>query len=77
MTASGLWDDTLVVWMGDFGRTPVINANNGRDHFPTVTPVAEKTRARNAVIYDDEAPIRDLEAFLSRVTGGAAGDDTR
>lgn len=36
---SGLWDDTLIVWMGDFGRTPTINANNGRDHFPAVTPV--------------------------------------
>ncbi|MBS2016091.1 MAG: DUF1501 domain-containing protein [Deltaproteobacteria bacterium] len=26
--------DTLVVWMGDFGRTPTINGNDGRDHFP-------------------------------------------
>jgi uncharacterized protein (DUF1501 family) len=25
---------TLVVWMGDFGRTPRINANDGRDHHP-------------------------------------------
>ncbi|MGH7130189.1 MAG: DUF1501 domain-containing protein, partial [Planctomycetaceae bacterium] len=30
----GLLDDTLVVWMGEFGRTPVINDNGGRDHFP-------------------------------------------
>ena len=36
---NGLWDDTLIVWMGEFGRTPVINTNNGRDHFPAVTPV--------------------------------------
>jgi hypothetical protein len=26
--------NTLVVWMGEFGRTPVINGNSGRDHFP-------------------------------------------
>jgi hypothetical protein len=39
LQASGLWDDTVVVWMGEFGRTPQINANNGRDHFPQVTPV--------------------------------------
>ena len=30
----GLLDQTLVVWMGEFGRTPAINANAGRDHFP-------------------------------------------
>jgi hypothetical protein len=30
----GLLDQTLVVWMGEFGRTPTINANAGRDHFP-------------------------------------------
>jgi uncharacterized protein (DUF1501 family) len=27
-------DSTLVVWMGEFGRTPVVNAQAGRDHFP-------------------------------------------
>ena len=30
----GLLDSTLIVWMGEFGRTPKINANAGRDHFP-------------------------------------------
>ncbi len=30
----GLLDSTLVVWMGEFGRTPQINQNRGRDHFP-------------------------------------------
>jgi len=30
----GLLDDTLVVWMGEFGRTPQINDNTGRDHWP-------------------------------------------
>jgi hypothetical protein len=30
----GLLDTTLVVWMGEFGRTPQINPNTGRDHFP-------------------------------------------
>jgi hypothetical protein len=29
-----LLDSTLVVWMGDFGRTPAINGNEGRDHHP-------------------------------------------
>jgi Protein of unknown function (DUF1501) len=30
----GLLESTLVVWMGEFGRTPAINGNNGRDHYP-------------------------------------------
>ena len=30
----GLLDSTLVVWMGEFGRTPRINANVSRDHWP-------------------------------------------
>lgn len=29
-----LLDSTLVIWMGEFGRTPRINANEGRDHYP-------------------------------------------
>ncbi len=33
----GLLDTTLVVWMTDFGRTPVINANAGRDHSSTAS----------------------------------------
>ncbi|MER3416946.1 MAG: DUF1501 domain-containing protein [Gemmataceae bacterium] len=31
----GLLDTTLVVWMGDFGRTPKVNASAGRDHWAT------------------------------------------
>jgi hypothetical protein len=31
----GLLDQTLVVWMGEFGRTPRINKNNSRDHWPS------------------------------------------
>jgi uncharacterized protein (DUF1501 family) len=31
----GLLNNTLVVWMGEFGRMPRINLTAGRDHFPT------------------------------------------
>ena len=30
----GLLDDTLVVWSGEFGRTPIVQGSNGRDHNP-------------------------------------------
>ncbi len=36
----GLLDETLVVWMGEFGRTPRFNARGGRDHWGHVFPVA-------------------------------------
>ena len=29
-----LLDETIVLWLGEFGRTPTINENEGRDHFP-------------------------------------------
>jgi len=34
MDERGLLEDTLVVWMGEFGRTPKINENASRDHWP-------------------------------------------
>ncbi|MBL8797321.1 MAG: DUF1501 domain-containing protein [Planctomycetia bacterium] len=33
--ARGLLDSTLVVWFGDFGRTPKVNPSAGRDHWAT------------------------------------------
>jgi hypothetical protein len=30
----GLLDTTLVLWMGEFGRTPRLNGQNSRDHWP-------------------------------------------
>jgi hypothetical protein len=35
----GLLENTLVLWMGEFGRTPKINENAGRDHYPNAWSV--------------------------------------
>ena len=32
LKARGLWDDTLVIWGGEFGRTPTSEGAKGRDH---------------------------------------------
>lgn len=29
----GMWQNTVLLWMGEFGRTPRINQNVGRDHW--------------------------------------------
>lgn len=36
----GMLDKTLVVWAGEFGRTPTINARGGRDHYPRAFNIA-------------------------------------
>lgn len=35
LKARGLLDETLVIWGGEFGRTPMSEQNGGRDHNPT------------------------------------------
>ena len=34
LRATGLLDSTLVIWTGEFGRTPTTEGGNGRDHHP-------------------------------------------
>ncbi|QDU91565.1 hypothetical protein Pla175_49940 [Pirellulimonas nuda] len=34
LKSRGMLDDTLVIWTGEFGRTPKINPRGGRDHYP-------------------------------------------
>jgi len=33
LVEKGMWKNTVVLWMGEFGRTPRINQNTGRDHW--------------------------------------------
>jgi uncharacterized protein (DUF1501 family) len=77
----GLLDETLVVWMGEFGRTPRINANSSRDHWPQcytallagggvkrgfVYGASDKNAA-----YPDRDPVRpdDLSATMFHLLG--------
>jgi uncharacterized protein (DUF1501 family) len=39
LSASGLLDHTLVMMLGEFGRTPKINEQAGRDHWPQAQSV--------------------------------------
>ena len=35
LKARGLFDETLVIWSGEFGRTPFVQGKDGRDHCPS------------------------------------------
>jgi hypothetical protein len=39
LSTRGMLEDTVVVWMGDFGRTPKVNSSAGRDHWATAGTV--------------------------------------
>ncbi|HEX8914993.1 MAG TPA: DUF1501 domain-containing protein [Humisphaera sp.] len=40
LASRGMLDETLVVWMGEFGRSPKVNAAGGRDHWGNVFSIA-------------------------------------
>ena len=39
LSERGMLDETLIVWLGEFGRTPQINGNAGRDHWAACNTV--------------------------------------
>jgi uncharacterized protein (DUF1501 family) len=58
LEARKLLDSTLVVWLGDFGRTPKINANDGRDHHTSAwSAVLAGGGARGGVVYGATDPV--------------------
>jgi hypothetical protein len=76
LSASGRLKDTVIVWMGEFGRTPRINQNAGRDHFPRAWSVVVgggnlkggmaygSTNADGTAVKDNPVKIGDLFATL-------------
>ncbi len=77
----GLLDETLVIWMGEFGRTPKINGNVSRDHWPQCyTALLAGGGAKRGFVYgasDEtasfpiERPVRpdDLAATMYHLLG--------
>ena len=76
-----LLDSTLVIWMGEFGRTPKINANEGRDHYPKAWSAVlagggirggiahGQTDADGATVVDKAVAVPDLFATIATVLG--------
>jgi len=77
----GLLERTLVVTMGEFGRTPEINATLGRDHFAAAWSAAlfgcgikagavfGKTDADGRAVVEDEVGAGELFATILRAVG--------
>ena len=77
----GLLDHTLVITLGEFGRTPAINASLGRDHFANAWScslsgcgikggtVYGKTDADGNKVVDGEAKAGDLFATIFKALG--------
>jgi uncharacterized protein (DUF1501 family) len=77
----GLLESTTIVWMGEFGRTPVINGNAGRDHFPTAWSCVfagggiaggqayGRTSADGMTVDENPATIGDVLATLCTALG--------
>ena len=77
----GLLESTLVVWMGEFGRTPRINGSGGRDHYPNAWTTVlcgggvrggqffGETSADGMQIKDRPVNAADLMATVCQVVG--------
>lgn len=77
----GLLENTLVVWFGDFGRTPVVNPSAGRDHWSTAGVATMggggirtgltvgATNARAEVVVDTPVRPQDLAATIYHALG--------
>lgn len=77
----GLLDSTLVVWTGEFGRLPTVEATDGRDHNPHgfsfwlagggvkpgITHGATDEFGYNAI--EDKVSVHDLHATMQHLTG--------
>ncbi|AWM39949.1 hypothetical protein GobsT_16560 [Gemmata obscuriglobus] len=77
----GMLDSTLVVCQGEFGRTPKINGNTGRDHWPASWAVAlaggglktgqavGRTSTDGAAVEDKPRGVPDLIATVAKAVG--------
>ena len=77
----GLLGSTLIVWMGEFGRTPKINGGGGRDHYPYAWATAlagggirggqavGKTTSDGAKVADRPVTVSDFLATVCSALG--------
>lgn len=81
LSQRGLLENTLVVWFGDFGRTPKINPAAGRDHWATagvacmggggvkLGEVVGATNAFGEVVVESPVRPQDIAATIYQALG--------
>lgn len=81
LSQRGLLENTLVVWFGDFGRTPKVNPSAGRDHWATagvaclggggvkMGEVVGATNPMGEVVVDNPVSPQDLAATIYTALG--------
>ena len=77
----GLLEETLILWAGEFGRTPKINGRGGRDHYPRAWSmvaagggirggqIVGATDAKGVDVKDRPVAIQDIFATASTALG--------
>jgi hypothetical protein len=77
----GLLDTTTIIWMGEFGRTPRINQQQGRDHYPNAWStviagggirggsVVGRTSADGSTVEDRVTSVPDYMATIMQALG--------
>ena len=85
----GLLESTTILWMGEFGRTPQINNNAGRDHFPGAwsTVLAGggiaggqafgKTSEDGTQVVENQITVQDLLSTLCEALGVGGAMNTK
>jgi hypothetical protein len=81
LKSRGLLETTTILWMGEFGRTPKINDNTGRDHYPNAWTtvvggggikggqVVGRTSADGMTVEDRPVSVPDLLATVCTALG--------
>ena len=81
LKSRGLLEETLIVWTGEFGRTPFAQGNNGRDHNPQAFSmwmagagikggtIFGKTDEYGYKVIENEVSVHDLHATMMHLMG--------
>ena len=81
LKADGLFEETLIVLTTEFGRTPNINSNGGRDHYPRTFSgllagggivggqVYGKTDAKGIAVEENPVEPKDFNATIATALG--------
>lgn len=81
LKARGLFEETLIVWTGEFGRTPFAQGTDGRDHNPSAFSmwfagagikggtIYGKTDDYGYRVVENETTVHDLHATMLHLLG--------